>query len=141
MDVRRVSQLRYDIEKFLEKKGKDLLLARHMAEKQSFAVKIIVTALAAVAGEAFLPGSAAYITATQGVAIASLHYLYTGDVLSPQTALAVLPTFFAETTRSSLFLFVKSFLPPTGVVDMAAAGVAVAITLTMSWHWQPDSKI
>ena len=49
MDIRGVSKLRSDIEDFLEKKGKDLLLARHMAQKQSHAVKIIAVALAAVA--------------------------------------------------------------------------------------------
>lgn len=131
MDIRGVFQLRSDIEVFLEKKGKDLLLARHMAEKQSYAVKIIAAALLAVFGEAFIPGSAAYITATQSVAIASLHYLYTGEIMSPQAAIAILPTFVAETAGSSLFLFVKSFLPPTGVVDIVAAGVAVSITLAL----------
>jgi small GTP-binding protein len=129
MDIRGVSQLRGDIEEFLAKKGKDLLLARHMAEKQSYAVKIIATTLASVAGEAFLPGSAVFITATQGVAIGSLHYLYTGKVLSPQAAIAILPTFLSETAGSNLFLFVKSFLPPTGIVDVAAAGIAIVITL------------
>jgi len=131
MDIRGVISLRSDIEDFLQKKGKDLLLMRHMAEKQSSAVKIIGTALAAVAGESFLPGSTVYITATQGIAIASLHYLYTGKVLSPQASLGVLPTLLAETAGSSLFLFVKSFLPPTGIIDAAAAGVAVTITLAL----------
>lgn len=131
MDIRGVFQLRKDIEEFLEKKGKDLLLKRHMAEKQSYAIAIIATALAAVAGEAFIPGSAVLITATQGVAIASLYYLYTGKILSPKTAIAILPTFLAQTAGSSLFLFVKSFLPPTGIVDVAAAGVAVIITLAL----------
>jgi GTP-binding protein EngB required for normal cell division len=131
MDIRGVASLRSDIEAFLEKKGKDLLLARHMAEKQSYAVKIIATALLSVAGEAFIPGSAAYITATQGIAIASLHYLYSGEAMSPKAALAILPTFLAETAGSSLFLFVKSFLPPTGIVDMAAATVAVIVTLAL----------
>lgn len=131
MDIRGVFQLRSDIEDFLEKKGKDLLLKRHMAEKRSYAVKIIAVALAAVAGEAFLPGGAVFITATQGVAIASLHYLYTGDVLSSKAAIDILPTFLAETAGSSLFLFVKSFLPPTGIIDLAAAGVAVVITLAL----------
>ncbi|MGE5655178.1 MAG: GTPase [Actinomycetota bacterium] len=131
MEIRGVFQLRSDIEEFLEKKGKDLLLKRHMADKRSYAVKIIAVALAAVAGEAFLPGSAIFITATQSIAIASLHYLYTGKVLSPQAAIAILPTFCAEAAGSSLFLFVKSFLPPTGIIDCAAAGVAVAITLAL----------
>ncbi|GAB4217047.1 MAG: hypothetical protein OHK0012_20590 [Synechococcales cyanobacterium] len=131
MDIRGVYQLRCDIEAFLEKKGKDLLLARHMAEKQSYAVKIIAATLLAVSGEAFLPGSAVFITATQGAAIASLHYLYTGEILSSQASTNILPTFLAETAGSSLFLFVKSFLPPTGIVDIAAAGVAVVITLAL----------
>jgi small GTP-binding protein len=131
MDIRGVAKLRSDIETFLEKKGKDLLLARHMSQKQSSAVKIITVALAAVAGQAFIPGSAAYITATQGVAIASLYYLYTGEVLSPKVTLAILPTFIAQAAGSNLFLFVKSFLPPTGIVDMAAAGVAVSMTLAL----------
>lgn len=131
MDIRGVSQLRRDVEEFLEKKGKDLLLARHMAEKQSHAVKIIAAALVAVVGAAFVPGSAVYITASQSIAIASLHYLYTGRVMSSQAAIAILPTFLAETTGSSLFLFVKSFLPPTGIIDVAAAGVAVTITLAL----------
>lgn len=131
MDIRGVSQLRNDIGNFLEKKGKDLLLARHMAQKQSHAVKIIAVALTAVAGEAFIPGSAVYITATQGAAIASLSYLYTGQILSAESTLSILPKFIAETAGSNLFLFVKSFLPPTGVVDVAAAGVAVVITLAL----------
>lgn len=131
MDIRGVFPLRSEIEAFLEKKGKDLLLTRHMAEKQSYAVKIIAVALIAVAGQAFIPGSAAFITATQAVAIGSLYYLYTGKVLSSKAALAILPTFVAETAGSSLFLFVKSFLPPTGVFDVAAAGVAVVITLSL----------
>jgi small GTP-binding protein len=131
MDIRGVAKLRSDIEKFLEKKGKDLLLLRHIDKKQSYAVKIIATALVAVAGQAFIPGSSLYITATQGVAIASLYYLYTGKILSSETALGILPTFLAETAGSSLFLFVQSFLPPTGVIDIAAATVAVVITLAL----------
>lgn len=131
MDIRGVFQLRSDVEEFLETKGKTLLLARHMAEKQSYAVSVITTALVAVIGEAFLPGSAVFITASQGIAIASLYYIYTGKIMSSQTALAILPTFLAEATGSSLFIFVKSFLPPTGVIDLAAAGIAAAITLAL----------
>jgi hypothetical protein len=54
MDIRGVFPLRSHIEAFLEKKGKDLLLARHMAEKQSYAVKIIAVALIAVVGQALI---------------------------------------------------------------------------------------
>ncbi len=145
MDIRGVFPLRSAIEEFLEKKGKDLLLARHMAEKQSYGVKIIAVALIAVAGQAFIPGSAVFITATQAVAIGSLHYLYTGQLLSPQAALAILPTFLDETVSPSLFLFVKSFFPPTGIFDVAAAGVAVILTLallaTVNYILSSDAKL
>ncbi len=131
MDIRGVSPLREGIERFLEKKGKDLLLKRHMADKQSYAVAIIAAALVAVAGEAFIPGSAVWIAATQGVAITSLHYLYTGKILSANAAIAILPIFLADTVGSNIFLFVKSFLPPTGIIDLAAASIAVIITLAI----------
>jgi small GTP-binding protein len=131
LDIRGVYGLREDIENFLESKGKELLLARHMGEKKSYAIKIIAVALAAVTGQAFIPGSAAYITATQTVAIASLYYLYTGEILSSKAALAILPAFAAEAAGTTLFLFVTSFLPPTGVVNVAAAGIATTITLAI----------
>lgn len=131
LDIRGVYGLREDIEKFLASEGKELLLARHMGEKRAYALAIIATALAAVAAEAFIPGSAAYITATQTTAIISLYYLYTGEILSTKAALAVLPAFAAEAAGTTLFLFVTSFLPPTGVVNIAAAGVAITITLAM----------
>ena len=79
----------------------------------------------------FVPGSAAWIAGAQSVAIASLYYLYKGEILSAEAALAILPTFVAESAATSLFLFVKSFLPPTGIVDVAAAALAVTITLAM----------
>ncbi len=102
-----------------------------MGEKRSYAIGIIAVALAAVAGEAFIPGSAAYITATQTAAIASLYYLYTGEILDLKAALAILPAFAAEAAGTTLFLWVTSFLPPTGIVNVAAAGIAVGITLAM----------
>ena len=79
-DVRGVDELRADVEAFVEAEGKALLLARQMGEKRIYAMKIIIGALVAVGGEAFVPGSAVYITATQAVAIATLYYLYTGRV-------------------------------------------------------------
>jgi small GTP-binding protein len=131
LDIRGVYGLREDIEHFLESKGKDLLLARHMGEKKSNATKIITVALFTVVSQTFIPGSAVYITATQAAAIASLYYLYTGKILSTKAALAILPTFAAEAAGTSLYLFVASFLPPTGVVNVAAVGIAVSITLAM----------
>lgn len=131
LDIRGVCWLREDIEKFLKSEGKDLLLARHMGEKKPYAIGIIATALAAVTAEAFIPGSAAYITATQTAAIGSLYYLYTGEVLSLKAALAVLPVFIAESAGTNLFLWATSILPPTGVINLVAAGIAVGITLSI----------
>jgi small GTP-binding protein len=131
MDLRGVDDLREALEAFLREHGKELLLARHMGDKRSYAIGIITSALIAVAAEAFVPGSAVYITATQAVAISSLHYLYTGRVLSRSAALATLPPFAAEAAGSTVFLWLKSLLPPTGVVDVVAAGVAVTVTLAI----------
>lgn len=131
MDVRGVDELRDEVERFIEAEGKALLLIRVMGEKRSYAVKLVAGAVAATAVEALLPGAAAFIAATQVAAIASLYYIYTGRVLSKANALALLPTFAAEAVGSTIFLFVKSFLPPTGIVDAAAAGVAATVTGAM----------
>lgn len=131
LDLRGVDQLRGDIESFLEKEGKDLLLARQMAEKQSSAIKIIAGALVAIAGQVFLPGSAAFIAATQASAIASLYYIYNGKALAPKAAVALLPCFASQAIFSNVFLFVQSFIPPTGVIDAAAAVTAVITTTSM----------
>lgn len=131
MDIRGVDELRREIFVFLNTEGKALLLARHLRNKENFAIGIIGAAIIAVAGEAFIPGSAAYITATQVVAITSLNYLYTGETLNKSSALALLPTFAGETLGMSAFLIAKSFLPPTLVLDAAAATIAVVITFAM----------
>lgn len=131
LDIRGVYWLREDIENFLGSKGKDLLLARHMGEKKSYAIGIIATALVAVAVQAFIPGSAAYIAATQASAIVALTYLYTGEILSSKASLGLLPIFASETVTTTLFLWVKSFLPPTGIADVAAAVLAVSVTLAI----------
>lgn len=131
MDIRGIEDVREEIFDFLENQGKAILFARHLKNKEKYALGIIGTALMAVVGEAFIPGSAAYITGTQVVAITALHYLYTGNVLSKTSALALLPTFAGQAIGMNVFLFAKSFLPPTGVVDLAAAGVALVITFAM----------
>jgi small GTP-binding protein len=131
LDIRGVDDLRAAVEAFTETEGKALLLARQMRDKRSYATNIIVAALVAVAGEAFVPGSAVYITVTQAVAIMSLYYLYTGRVLSKASALAILPRFAAQSIGTTLFLWVTSFLPPTGVINVAAAVVAMTVTAAM----------
>ncbi|MBW4477970.1 MAG: 50S ribosome-binding GTPase [Tolypothrix brevis GSE-NOS-MK-07-07A] len=131
LDIRGVYCFREDIENFLGSKGKDLLLARHMGEKKSYAKNTIATALVAVAVQAFIPGSAVYITTTQAAAIVRLNYLYTGEIISRKAVFALLPVFAAKAAGTTLFLWVKSILPPTGVLDVAAAVVAVSITLAI----------
>ena len=131
MDLRGIPEIEKALFAFLETEGKSILLARHLKKKESYALGIIAAALASVAVEAFIPGSAVYITATQVVAISSLHYLYTGEVMSKRAGLALLPTFAGESLGTTAFLWAKSFLPPTGVVDLAAAGIAVVITFAM----------
>ncbi|PTQ77876.1 small GTP-binding protein [Nitrosomonas oligotropha] len=131
MDIRGVDEVKGDIFDFLEKVGKSILFARHLKNKEKYAIGIIATALAAVAGEAFIPGSAAYITATQVVAITSLHYLYTGQILNKSSALSLLPQFAGQSIGMTAFLWAKSFLPPTLVLDLAAMGIAVVITFAM----------
>jgi len=129
--LRGIDDLRRDIEEFLETKQKKLLLARHMSEKRSYAKGIIVAAIAAVGVQAALPGKAAFITATQLAAIASLHYLYKGTVLSKSSAWAVLPVFAGQAVATNIFLFFTSFIPPTGVIEVAAAITAISITSAM----------
>lgn len=145
MDIRGVDELRREIFVFLNTEGKALLLARHLRNKESYAVGVIGAAIVAVAGEAFIPGSAAYITATQVVAITSLNYLYKGEVLNKTSALALLPTFAGETLGMSAFLIAKSFLPPTLILDAAAAAIAVVITFAMlaavKWMLENDHSL
>lgn len=131
MTLRGVDELRKDVFSFLATKGKDILLAKNLKDKSAFADKIIYSSLMAVAAEAFIPGSAAYITATQTAAIVSLNYLYTSKAISKQSALSLIPQFAGRTLGTTAFLWLKSVLPPTGVVDIAASFVAVGITYAM----------
>jgi hypothetical protein len=99
--------------------------------KRPFATAIIAGAALVTAMEGFLPGAAAFVVATQVGAITSLYYLYTGKWLARTQALALLPAFASEAAGGSVFLLVKSFLPPTGVGDVAAAAVAASITIAI----------
>lgn len=131
LDIRGVDELKNGILEFLKKYGKDLILAKEMEKKSVTARRIIYGALAAVAVEAFVPGSAIYITATQAGAIMSIHYVYTGEVLSKKSAVAAIPLFASQSIGSTAFLWAKSILPPTGILDVAAAVVAATVTLAM----------
>ncbi len=132
--VRGVEELREDIYKFLATDGSEILFAACMRDKRSAALRIIVGACIAVAGEAFVPGpgvGTALTTSTQVTAISALYYAYTGRYLASSSVLALLPAFLGKTTGETAFLFLKSMLPPTGLLDVMAAGVAVAVTLPM----------
>lgn len=131
LDIRGVDDLKRDILKFLKKHGKDLILERELEKKSVLAKRVIYSSLVGVAGAAFIPGSAVYITGIQAGAIMSIHYIYTGEVLSKKSAIAALPLFASQSIGSSLFLVAKSLLPPTGIVDIAAAGVAATVTIAM----------
>jgi hypothetical protein len=111
--------------------GADLSVARARRARRPFAVSLIAGAAAASAVEGLVPGTAAFVLATQASAISSLYYLYTGKWLG-RAQLPTLATLFAtEATGSGLFLIVKSFLPPTGIADVIAAGVAASMTLSL----------
>ena len=103
--------------------------ARHA--KRPFALSIVAGAALITAAEGLLPGAAAFVIATQAGAISSLYYLYTGKWMARTQAFALLPAFAAEAAGGSVFLLVKSFLPPTGVLDVLAAGVAASMTITV----------
>jgi hypothetical protein len=46
-------------------------------------------------------------------------------------ALTLLPVFASEAAGGSVFLLVKSLLPPTGIADVAAAIVSASMTIAM----------
>jgi hypothetical protein len=115
----------------------DLPIDRVRRAKRPYALSVIAGAAMVTAAEGLLPGAAAFVVATQAGAISSLHYLYTGRWMGRSQALALMPAFIAQAAGGSIFLLVKSFLPPTGVADVLAAGVAASMTVsvlgTIAW--------
>jgi hypothetical protein len=109
----------------------DIPVARARRAKRPYATAIIAGAALAAAAEGLLPGAAAFVFATQVGAITALYYLYTGNWLARSQVLAVFPAFASEAVGSSAFLIAKSFLPPTGVADAAAAVIAASLTIAM----------
>ncbi len=129
--VKGIEEVRNDILNFLEKNGKDLILIKELKDKRKKAIATITTACVSAAGAAFVPGSALYIGVIQATAIATLSYIYTGEMINKSQAVSMVGVFVAENVGTSLFLIVKSFLPPTGVLDIAAATIALTITAAM----------
>ena len=106
-------------------------IERARRAKRPYATAIIAGAALVATAEGLLPGAAAFVVATQVGAIVSLYYLYTGRMLARSQALALIPAFATQAVGGSVFLFVKSFLPPTGVADALAAGVAGSMTISI----------
>ncbi len=111
--------------------GVDVSIDRARKAKRPYATSIVAGAALVTAAEGLLPGAAAFVLATQIGAITSLYYLYTGKWMGRTQVLSLLPVFASEAAGGSAFLLVKSFLPPTGVADVVAAGVASSMTIAM----------
>jgi len=111
--------------------GVDASIERVRKAKRPYATSIVAGAALVTAAEGFLPGAAAFVLATQVGAITSLYYLYTGKWMGRTQVLSLIPVFASEAAGGSAFLLVKSFLPPTGVADVVAAGVASTMTIAM----------
>jgi uncharacterized protein (DUF697 family) len=111
--------------------GMDLPVERARRARRPYATAIVSAAVIATAAEAFLPGAAAFIVATQVGAITGLYYLYTGKWMGRAHALGLVPAFAGDAAGTSAFLIAKSFLPPTGVADAVAAAVATSMTIAM----------
>jgi small GTP-binding protein len=131
MDIRGVDKLRDAITSFLETERKVILFAKHLKQKDGFAFGIIASAISAAALGALLPLSTVTITSAQLYAIAALVFLYNGVKLDKAAIFGILGSFAAQSVGTSLFLFVKSFLPPTGIVDAAAAITAACFTFAI----------
>ncbi|MFI3218510.1 MAG: 50S ribosome-binding GTPase [Methylococcales bacterium] len=106
MRLEGIDEVRGEMLTFLKTEGKDILLARHLKDKSQYANRIIAGALVAVAAEAFIPGSAVYITATQALTIGTLHYLYKGQPLSKASALGLIGIFAGQSIGMNTFLWV-----------------------------------
>lgn len=131
LDIRGVDDLRKDMETFLAYKGKDMLLLRHLNNKENDATKIIAGALVAVAVGALVPGAALTVAVAQVSALHSLYYLYIGRLLTKAAIGNILLAVGSQSAVTQLFLIIKSILPPNGVADIAAAYAAIIYTFAL----------
>lgn len=131
LDIRGIDDLRREIESFLAFQGKDMLLARHLMNKEHDATQIISTTLVAVAVGSLLPGASIIVVPAQISALYSLYYLYTGKILTKAVIGSIILAASGQGAVTSLFLAVKSFLPPTGIVDVFASYAAVLFTFSL----------
>jgi hypothetical protein len=99
--------------------------------KEHDATQIISTTLVAVAVGSLLPGASIIVVPAQISALYSLYYLYTGKILTKAVIGSIILAVSGQGAVTSLFLAVKSFLPPTGIVDVFASYAAVLFTFSL----------
>lgn len=129
--IRGVDEVRKHVRKKLEEINKDLLFLQAQKSKGNAALMAISSSCISAGTAAFFPGAGVTVTATQVAGICSLNYIYTGEALSKSQVIQMLPAYAMQSVGRNLFLWAKSVLPPTGVVDIAAAGIAVTLTASM----------
>lgn len=119
LDLRGIEDLRKDIWIFLAHRGKNLLLSRHLYNKEHNAVQIIASSLVVVAAGCLSPGAPVIVATTQLGAIYSLHYLYTGKFLTKSGAINVILSVGTQQLGTQLFLLINSLLPTSGLSSYA----------------------
>lgn len=130
LNLKGIEEVRDQVIKFLKEKKKDIIFIKTLKDKRKYVIGIAITAVLSAVGAAQLPAGGAIIAGIQAVAIGSLAYIYTGEAISKQSALALLPTFAAESIGSTLYVWAASLIP-TGVINATAGVVAGGITLAM----------
>jgi len=130
LNIQGVDDVRDQVIKYLKENKKDILFIKTLKDKRKYVIGIAVTATVSAVAAAQLPAGGAWITGIQAVAVATLTYIYTGEAISRSSALAILPTFAAESIGSTLYVWAAS-LVPAGVINATAGVVAGVITLAM----------
>ncbi|MCW8039571.1 GTPase [Acinetobacter entericus] len=130
LNLKGIDDVRDKVIECLKENKKDILFIKTLKDKRKYVAGIAVTAVLSAVAAAQLPAGGAIITGIQAVAIASLAYIYTGEILSKKSALALLPTFAAESLGSTLYVWAASLIP-TGIINATAGVVAGGITLAM----------
>lgn len=130
LNLKGIEEVRDQVVEYLKENKKDILFIKTLKDKRKYVVGIAVTAAISAVAAAQLPAGGAVITGIQAVAVASLAYIYTGEAISKSSALAVIPTFAAESIGSTLYVWAAS-LVPTGIINATAGVVAGVITIAM----------
>lgn len=131
--IRGIKKLQEDIFFVCFKIGKVAFIAKQVAQKQVAAMGIIAAACAASVGSILLPGSIAFILATQTTAISSLGFLYRGNFPSKAEVAEILKIFTttnAQTVGALAYGIFVSFMPPTGVFDIGGIIIVVSYMAT-----------